>query len=61
MGVNGILYVMRHGAVTNMQLNLFKITRAGLTFAHTECGLECVPCSEKQCAHLQDEGRILHP
>jgi hypothetical protein len=33
VGVNEVLYLIRHGAVTNMQLILFKTTRAGLSFA----------------------------
>jgi hypothetical protein len=61
VGVNEVLYLMRHVAVTNMQLILFKTTCAGLSFAHTECRLEFMRCLEKQCAHFQDEHRFLQP
>ena len=59
--VNEVLYLMRHGALTNMQIILFKTTRAGLSFAHTECRLEFMQCLEKQFAYFQDERRFLQP
>jgi len=61
VGVNEVLYFMKHGAVTNMQLILFETTRAGLLFAHTECKLEFVRRLEIQCAQFQDECRFLQP
>jgi len=47
VGVNEVLYLMRHGAVTNMEIILFKTTRAGLSFVHNECRLEFMRCLGK--------------